>query len=168
MIKNRLGNTALMASLAVNLMVIGALAGDWVRQSWRPPPPMHWATDGMDEGARARVREILEQYRPMAESLRHDLRAIDQDINAVIRVADLSSDDLNRVLTQRRLKREEYQRLLQTSLESLLPTLTPREREAILQRILIGSASMPPRRGGRRPGHPEGPMKHPPPAFRDQ
>ena len=168
MIKNRLGNTALMASLAVNLMVIGALAGDWVRQSWRPLPPMHWATDGMDEGARARVREILEQYRPMAESLRHDLRAIDQDINAVIRVADLSSDDLNRVLTQRRLKQEEYQRLLQTSLESLLPTLTPREREAILQRILIGSASMPPRLGGRRPGHPEGPMKHPPPAFRDQ
>ena len=46
----------LLFSLAINLLLIGAIAGEWVSGARRPPPPMQWAINDLDEATRARVR----------------------------------------------------------------------------------------------------------------
>ena len=146
----------LLFSLAINLLLIGALAGEWVISARRPPPPMQWATNDLDEATRARVRQILEEQRPAAQTLRHDLRAIDQRLMAAIRASDLDREALNETLSDLRRTNGEYQALLHASLESVLPTLTPPQRVDVVRRLLRAHSGPPHRHkpGSERPPKP--------------
>ena len=96
MSERSVSHPVLLFSLAINLLLIGALAGEWVSGARRPPPPMQWATSDLDEATRARVRQILEEQRPAARTLRHDLRAIDQQLQGfdqVIPKTDIAPDN---------------------------------------------------------------------------
>ena len=146
----------LLFSLAFNLLLIGAIAGEWVSGARRPPPPMQWATNDLDEATRARVRQILEEQRPAAQTLRHDLRAIDQRLMAVIRTSTLDPEALNATLSDLRRTNGEYQALLHASLESVLPTLTPPQRADVVRRLLRGHSG-PPHRHKPGPGRPPKP-----------
>ena len=146
----------LLFSLAINLLLIGAIAGEWVSGARRPPPPMQWATNDLDEATRARVRQILEEQRPAAQTLRHDLSAIDQRLMAVIRASTLDSEALNETLSDLRRTNGEYQALLHASLESVLPTLTPPQRVDVVRRLLRGHSG-PPHRHNPGPGRPPKP-----------
>ena len=146
----------LLFSLAINLLLIGAIAGEWVSGARRPPPPMQWATNDLDDATRARVRQILEEQRPAAQMLRHDIRAIDQRLMAVIRAATLDPEALNETLSDLRRTNGEYQALLHASLESVLPTLTPPQRVDVVRRLLPGHSG-PPHRHKPGPGRPPKP-----------
>ena len=146
----------LLFSLAINLLLIGAIAGEWVSGARRPPPPMQWATNDLDEATRARVRQILEEQRPAAQTLRHDLRAIDQRLMTVIRASTLDPEALNATLLDLRRTNGEYQTLLHASLESVLPTLTPPQRVDVVRRLLRGHSG-PPHRHKPGPGRPPKP-----------
>jgi len=143
----------LLCSVAINLLLIGAIAGEWVSGARRPPPPMQWAANDLDEATRARVRQILEEQRPAAQTLRHDLRAIDQRLMAVIRASTLDPEALNATLSDLRRTNGEYQALLHASLESVLPTLTPPQRADVVKRLLRGHSG-PPHRHKPGPGRP--------------
>ena len=143
----------LLCSVAINLLLIGAIAGEWVSGVRRPPPPMQWAANDLDEATRARVRQILEEQRPAAQTLRHDLRAIDQRLMAVIRASTLDPEALNATLSDLRRTNGEYQTLLHASLESVLPTLTPPQRVDVVRRLLRGHSG-PPHRHKPGPGRP--------------
>ena len=67
MIDPNSSHKTLLISLAINLLLIGAIAGEWVSGARRPPPPMQWAANDLDEATRARVRQILEEQRPAAQ-----------------------------------------------------------------------------------------------------
>ena len=146
----------LLCSVAINLLLIGAIAGEWVSGARRPPPPMQWAANDLDEATRARVRQILEEQRPAAQTLRHDLRAIDQRLMAVIRASTLDPEALNATLSDLRRTNGEYQALLHASLESVLPTLTPPQRLDVVRRLLRGHSG-PPHRHKPGPGRPPKP-----------
>ena len=146
----------LLCSVAINLLLIGAFAGEWVSGARRPPPPMQWATNDLDEATRARVRQILEERRPAAQTLRHDLRAIDQRLMAVIRASTLDPEALKETLSDLRRTNGEYQALLHASLESVLPTLTPPQRVDVVRRLLRGHSG-PPHRHKPGPGRPPKP-----------
>ena len=146
----------LLCSVAINLLLIGAIAGEWVSGARRPPPPMQWAANDLDEATRARVRQILEEQRPAAQTLRHDLRAIDQRLMAVIRASTLDPEALNATLSDLRRTNGEYQALLHGSLESVLPTLTPPQRVDVVRRLLRGHSG-PPHRHKPGPGRPPKP-----------
>ena len=146
----------LLCSVAINLLLIGAIAGEWVSGARRPPPPMQWAANDLDEATRARVRQILEEQRPAAQTLRHDLRAIDQRLMAVIRASTLDPEALNATLSDLRRTNGEYQALLHASLESVLPTLTPPQRADVVKRLLRGHSG-PPHRHKPGPGRPPKP-----------
>ena len=148
----------LLFSLAINLLLIGALAGEWASGARRPPPPMQWATNDLDEATRARVRQILEEQRPAAQTLRHDIRAIDQRLMAVIRASNLDPEALNATLSDLRRTNGEYQALLHASLESVLPTLTPPQRVDVVRRLLRGHSG-PPHRHKPGPGRPPKPRR---------
>jgi uncharacterized membrane protein len=146
----------LLCSVAINLLLIGAIAGEWVSGARRPPPPMQWAANDLDEATRARVRQILEEQRPAAQTLRHDLRAIDQRLMALIRASTLDPEALNATLSDLRRTNGEYQALLHASLESVLPTLTPPQRADVVRRLLRGHSG-PPHRLKPGPGRPPKP-----------
>ena len=141
----------LLCSVAINLLLIGAIAGEWVSGARRPPPPMQWATNDLDEATRARVRQILEEQRPAAQTLRYDLRAIDQRLMAVIRASTLDPEALNETLSDLRRTTGEYQALLHASLESVLPTLTPPQRVDVVRHLRRGHSG-PPHRHKPGPG----------------
>jgi uncharacterized membrane protein len=136
-------NKWLIASVAINLIFIGALLGDWFSHARRNPPPMHWATGELDEPSRAAVKRILDQKKPVVRALRQEMRAIDKALMEIVRSPTLDATELERILTVRQSKQMEYQSLLQTSLESILPALTPPQRLAVLRRMLM--ESKPPR-----------------------
>lgn len=146
----------LFLSMAINLLLVGAIAGEWVSGARRPPPPMQWATTDLDEATRASVRQILQEQRPAAQTLRYDLRAIDQRLMAVIRASTLDPDALNETLSDLRRTNGEYQALLHASLESVLPTLTPPQRVDVIRRLLRGHSG-PPHRHKPGPGRPPEP-----------
>jgi hypothetical protein len=75
------------------------------------------------------------------------MRAIDKALMQVIRAPNIEKNELERVLSAREAKQAEYQVLLQSSLQSILPALTPPQREAVLRRMLIAS-------NPRHPAHP--------------
>ena len=160
----------LLFSLAINLLLIGAIAGEWVSGARRPPPPMQWATNDLDEATRARVRQILEEQRPATQTLRHDLRAIDQRLMTVIRASTLDPEALNATLSDLRRTNGEYQTLLHASLESVLPTLTPPQRADVVKRLLRGHSGPPHRHkpGPGRPPKPEPDGKGLPPVPEEQ
>ena len=158
MSERSVSHPVLLFSLAINLLLIGALAGEWASGARRPPPPMQWATNDLDEATRARVRQILEEQRPAAQTLRHDLRAIDQRLMAAIRASDLDREALNETLSDLRRTNGEYQALLHASLESVLPTLTPPQRVDVVRRLLRGHSG-PPHRHKPGPGRPPKPRR---------
>jgi len=141
-------NKWLFASVAINLLFIGALLGEWVNQSRRAPPPMHWATGELDESIRSSIKKMLMQQAPAARSLRRDMKAIDKRLMTVVRAEDVDTAELKAILSDRQEKQAEYQALLQASIESILPVLTPPQREAVIRRMLIEGQS-------RHPAHPK-------------
>ncbi|NDH25567.1 MAG: hypothetical protein EBY35_04980 [Rhodobacteraceae bacterium] len=69
------------------------------------------------------------------------------------------------ILSDRQAKQAQYQSLLQASIESILPALTPQQREVVIRRMLIeGSSRGPahPQRAGEHRDHPR-PDDHPAP-----
>ncbi|MBA4693836.1 MAG: periplasmic heavy metal sensor [Congregibacter sp.] len=157
MSKRSVSYPMLLISVAINLLLVGALTGEWVSGSRRPPPPMAWATADLDQATRAAIRQILEEQRPIAQSLRQELRIVDQRLMNMVRASDLDADALNGVLSDLRETNAEYQLLLHTSAANVLPLLSPPQRAAVVQRLLRGS---PP---GRRP-HKRPPGNDRPPA----
>jgi uncharacterized membrane protein len=141
-------NKWLFASVAINLLFIGALTGEWVSQSRRAPPPMHWATGELDESTRSSIKKMLMQQAPAARSLRREMKAIDQRLMTVARAEDVDTAELTAILSDRQAKQAQYQALLQASIESIFPALTPPQREAVIRRMLIEGKS-------RHPAHPK-------------
>ena len=159
-------NKWLFASVAINLLFVGALLGEWVNQTRRAPPPMHWATGELDESTRSSIRAMLMQQAPAARALRRDIKVIDQRLMAVVRAEDIDTAELTAILSDRQSKQAQYQSLLQASMESILPALTPPQREAVLRRMLIdGQSRHPahPKRGGEHRDHPRPEARPAPP-----
>jgi uncharacterized membrane protein len=147
---NNLRNGLLAASLAINLMLLGAMAGQWLQQSDAQKPPMEWATRDLSDRARRITLEALNQNGPQARAIRRELRKIDRQLIEIIRAEDLDELALKDALKARQEKNEAYQTLLTASLEAVLPPLQPIERERVLKRMLRGSAVT-------RPPHPKPP-----------
>ena len=105
------------------------------------------------------------QQAPAARALRRDIKVIDQRLMKVVRAEDIDTAELTAILSDRQSKQAQYQALLQASMESILPALTPPQREAVLRRMLIdGQARQPahPQRAGEHRDHPR-PDDHPAP-----
>ena len=120
---------------------------------------MHWATGELDESTRSSIKKMLMQQAPAARSLRREMKAIDQRLMTVARAEDVDTAELTAILSDRQAKQAEYQALLQASIESIFPALTPPQREAVIRRMLIEGQS-------RHPAHPKrgGEHRHQPKA----
>jgi len=87
-------------------------------------------------------------------ALRQEMRAIDKTLMEIVRSPTLDTAELEQILSARQAKQMEYQSVLQNSLESILPTLTPPQRMAVLRRMLMES------KPARRPHNNHGGRRH--------
>lgn len=155
---------ALLASLGVNLFLVGILAGDWVRGralATREPPAATTDARGGDTIARGAVQRLLaavpEAQRPEVErrlgAHRRDIQRANQQLREarerVQRVASadtLDRAELERAYAEQRERAAAVQKAIQVAAIDAIADLPPETRRAIVAAVL-GSGAAP---GARR------------------
>ena len=152
----------LVVSLAINLLIAGAVLGQWVKsQEHRPPATMGWAIESLDDVSRERVRRVLEQTRPATQEVRQALREIHRELFRIARADALDASALEAELSALREVSSDYQLLMHTGVVSTFPELTLEQRLAVLHRLIQRSDAAPDRGRpprGMPPKHRQAPM----------
>jgi uncharacterized membrane protein len=141
---------ALALSVAVNLLVGGALLGRLFRGP-PGPPPMAWALKDLDpalrESLRPRLRERLADAQPARRELRLSLRALGE----ALRQEPMDRAGASRALAGLRASGSRYQAVLHESLLDILAELPAERREAAVGALLRGKGgALPPGTDPRR------------------
>jgi len=135
----------LAASLGLNLLVVGVLAGRALNPDG-PPPPMAWAVRDVDEQTYRRLRPMLhaqmEEVRPLRLEMRGAMRAFAE----VLEREPLDVDAASQSLAELRAGSRRYQEVLHRNMLDILDGLTPAERRVVVRSLL--------HRGGRAPCRP--------------
>lgn len=140
----------LVVSLAINLLIAGAVLGQWVKsQQHRPPATMGWAIESLDDVSRKQVHGVLEQIRPATQEVRHKLRQVHQALFRIARADVLDAAALEAELGALRDVSSDYQLLMHNAVVSTFPELAPEQRLAVLHRLIQRSDAAPDR--GRPP-----------------
>ncbi len=140
---NRWLGLALLLSVAVNLLVGGAVLGRILRDTPAQPPPMAWALRDMDPALRRELQPRLRARLGGAMPERAALRGALQALASAIRAEPLDRDRASAALGALRQSSNSYQAVLHESMLDILMELPPERREAALRAFL--------RQGGRMP-----------------
>ena len=129
---------ALALSVAVNLLVGGALIGRLFRAPPGPPPPMAWALKDLDPSVREKLRPRLRERLVEAQPARRELRLALQALGEALRQEPMDRDGASRALAGLRESGSRYQAVLHESLLDLLAELPAERREAAMRAMLRG------------------------------
>lgn len=129
---------ALALSVAVNLLVGGALIGRLFRAPPGPPPPMAWALKDLDPAVRENLRPRLRERLVEAQPARRELRLALQALGQALRQEPMDRDGASRALARLRESGSRYQAVLHESLLDLLGELPAERREAAMRAALRG------------------------------
>jgi uncharacterized membrane protein len=129
---------ALALSVAVNLLVGGALLGRLFRAAPAPPPPMAWALRDLDPSVRETLRPQLRKRLSEAQPARRELRLALQSLGQALRQEPMDRDAASRALSQLRESGERYQAVLHESLLDILAELPAERREAAMRGAMRG------------------------------
>ena len=125
------------ASLGINLLLIGALGGDWLKgRLYSHGTPIHWATSDLDEASRIKVKSMLDQDISVTQSMRSDFRKSQQQLRTIVGRPELDKTALSNNLKEMRKMTSVYQNLLHDSMLRVLPELTAEQRVAVTRRLL--------------------------------
>ena len=144
--KSQWTGLALALSVAVNLLVGGALLGRQFRAPAGPPPPMAWALRDLDPAVRETLRPRLRERLSEAQPARRELRLALQALGQAVKREPMDREAASRALAKLRESGERYQAVLHESLLDILAELPVERREAALRAALRGKG------GARLPG----------------
>ena len=130
---------ALALSVAVNLLVGGALLGRLLRPPPDPQPPMAWALRDLDPSVRETLRPQLRKRLSEAQPARRELRLALQSLGQALRQEPMDRDAASRALAQLRESGERYQAVLHESLLDILAELPAERREAAMRAAMRGT-----------------------------
>ncbi len=140
----------LVVSLAINLLVAGALSARWLL-GLQPEPPMAWSVRDLPQTTRQQLNPVFEEAIDTLVPLRRALRERERELRVVLQGEDIDSAALEAALASMRESSEAYQREMHRLALKVLPTLTPRERGMVMHQ-LMPDRGRPPRH--QRPGGP--------------
>ena len=129
---------ALALSVAVNLLVGGALLGRLFRAPPGPPPPMAWALKELDPAIRESLRPRLRERLADAQPARRELRLSLQTLGEALRQEPMDREGASRALAGLRDSGGRYQAVLHESLLDILAELPAERREAAMRAALRG------------------------------
>jgi uncharacterized membrane protein len=127
---------ALIASLALNFLVLGVVA----RSMWHHPPPGgdRIATIGLvgyvrslPAERREELRRIMEQERPRLRPLRQELRQLRGELMEILRTDPLDKVRLTAAQTRILDSEIEMRRIINQTVATVAERMTPEERRAL-------------------------------------
>lgn len=142
----------LIGSLAINLMVAGALSAKWLQER-RPEAPMAWSARDLPPETRQKLQPVFEEAKTTVAPLRRSLREQERDLREVLRREDIDPDALESALLAMQEASQAYQREMHRLALEVLPTLSPRERRMVMHQL------MPDRGRPHRPQRPDRPPR---------
>jgi len=83
----------LIGSLAINLMVAGALSAKWLQER-RPEAPMAWSAHDLPPETRQKLQPVFEEAKTTVAPLRRSLREQERDLREVLRREHVAPDAL--------------------------------------------------------------------------
>ena len=125
----------LIGSLAINLMLAGALSAKWL-QKHRPEPPMAWSARDLPPATRQKLQPVFEEAKTTVAPLRRSLREQERDLREVLRREHVDPDALESALEALQETSLAYQREMHRLALEVLPTLTPRERRMVMHQLM--------------------------------
>jgi uncharacterized membrane protein len=141
--------TALLVSVAVNLLIIGLALG---RMSGAPgragDPPGAWAASPLSAASRRLVRERMGAERETVRPLRRELRAAQGAVRRAAEAEPFATDDLKAALADLREVEARYRAFLHDGLAEVAAELPRAERAALLRAALSRVGQRGPGPGG--------------------
>lgn len=142
---------ALIVSIALNLLIAGALIGRWTRPAG--PPPLSWALQSVAPETREQLRGKLRGQRTDVQPLRENIRKAMEGVREAAATEPLDTAALTEALEDARDAQQAYQAFLHGNVVEILASLPVEQRMAVLRRILEQNG----RGEKRKPPHPPGP-----------
>jgi uncharacterized membrane protein len=125
----------LAVSVTLNLFFIGALTARYVDRPQRSSEPlsMRWVMRALNESDREVLRPRLSQYNEVLRPLRWDMFQTQQHINDLLVATEVDTDAVTEAFGQLRSVNLQYQQLTHQHLAEVFATLTPAQRERVIQ-----------------------------------
>lgn len=140
--------TALLISVAINLVIAGVVLGRLGAPRGEPPPAA-WAARELGPETRRLVRERMRGQLPEVRPLRREMREARQAVRAAVTVEDFDPAALRASLARLRDAGNRYEQFIHENLADIAASLTREEREALVRAALERRAERP--RPQRRP-----------------
>ncbi len=149
MSQKRLINIALVLSLGVNLLFVGAILGRIVFDRGHRPAPMEWILRNLDEPTREKIHANMKAQTAVVQPLREEMRAARKEFNDLLDQPELDDEALRASLERLHKVAGEYQSTLQTNMVAILKELPPDQRRRVSRMLMFPRGFQP----GERPPH---------------
>jgi len=150
--KSRWLTVALLASLAVNLLVVGVFVGRVISGGPGPermPSNLGWMVRHLDEPTRESLRSEMMEHNKRAGPLRKQMRDAQRTFNRQLLDSTIDTEAMSQSLTELRRTSDEYQTEMHEMMLLIVPKLDEQQRRRVLSTIRRGP-DRPPRRNGDR------------------
>ncbi len=145
----------LVCSLAVNLLLLGALLGRFFRERAYPgtfPPHIGWILRGLPEEERQNIRPVLREHQRRAELVLRALISAQEEASKQLRSEELVEHDLQDALAALRAASNASQQAMHDALAEVMQRLEPGQREQVMRSMRGDWSGEMRRRGDRRRG----------------
>ncbi len=136
--KGRIISIALVISISINMLFIGAVIGrvmmhrgpDGMRQ------PFGWAVRNLDPETRQRIRPQLRQFAMISRPMRNEMRAAREDFNQLLAAEEIDEATLGLALARIRDTTLRYQTSRHEQMIALLKEFKPEQRRQVARFLM--------------------------------
>lgn len=128
---------ALLLSVAINLLVLGATIGRKSRMH-KPsgPPPLEWTAQALPQEVRDQIRQQMRERQSDVRQLREDMRDATKAVGEAVTADTAEPTALKEALAGLRSAQSEYQAFLHNSVADVAAGLPREQRIALLRQTL--------------------------------
>ena len=125
----------LVGSLALNLLLIGVISGQWWSQSRSAPAPLAWVMgDGLSEDAASALPSFRER-RAVSRQARQEIRTSLARLRDVLEDHPIDQDALRDALADLRQARTDHEAIIHDMVLNALATMDEPQRRGLLDRL---------------------------------
>ncbi len=133
--KARLVSIALVVSISINLLFIGAIIGR-VMMHQGPGQPFGWAIRNLDPETRERLRPQLKQFAETSQPIRREMRIARADFNQLLAAEEIDQAALAHALEKLRNITLRYQSSRHEQMITLLKEFEPEQRQQVARFLM--------------------------------
>lgn len=143
--KSKITTIILIISLTINLIVIGAMVGFWLREPMGPRFPVHLGNilDKVNPEQRRQMKREFRQYREESRSLHREMRHQQRSLSKIILTEPFDEQAAEQAFSQTREARNEVQAHMHEQMIEVMSKLDRKQRAELMRRLLRENFSRP-------------------------